>query len=172
MKTTLLFCLFALLLVGCTEEPQPDGLPPATTTGEDTFGCLINGETFAIWTERSGSEERFVTSGFGSRGSNIIQAGNRVWKGEDTDVSIQIPPPLVADSTYQFSAVVEVFANVRYSSGRTRFLTTDLISGSVTLSRWDREARIISGTFEFTVANAGDTVRITEGRFDISEVNL
>lgn len=41
MKTTLLFCLFALLLVGCTEEPQPDGLPPAQCCQLKEKGLLL-----------------------------------------------------------------------------------------------------------------------------------
>jgi hypothetical protein len=39
--------------------------------------------------------------------------------------------------------------------------------GTLTITRLDLQAGIISGTFEFTLAKPGcDTVRITQGRFD------
>ena len=59
LQTSILLCfIFGLLLSGCIKtdmfgEPVSGsvldnldslGLPPATTTGENTFGCLINGE--------------------------------------------------------------------------------------------------------------------------------
>lgn len=75
----------------------------------------------------------------------------------------------MAGRTYPFEAALSG-AVVNYRSDGQSFMGPDLVSGSVTLSRWDREARIISGTFEFTVARGADTVRITEGRFDIDEV--
>ncbi|MEM6298418.1 MAG: DUF6252 family protein [Bacteroidota bacterium] len=112
-------------------------------------------------------------SGFTSQGSNIVQANYRDWKeNATTTIGLQTPPPLVEDSTYQFAASQSALNNVAYIFGSKSFPATALTSGSITLTCWDREARIISGTFEFTVANAGDTVRITDGRFDISEVNL
>jgi len=48
MKTLKYSLLIFLLLVSmlCEKKPLPDVLPPLTTTGENTFGCLINGEVF------------------------------------------------------------------------------------------------------------------------------
>ena len=50
-----------------------------------------------------------------------------------------------------------------YRSNRTGIF----YSGAITLTRLDMQARIISGTFAFTLAQPGcDTVRVTQGRFD------
>ena len=47
-----------------------------------------------------------------------------------------------------------------------------LVDGSIKFTRLDRQAQIVSGTFAFTMAQAGDTVRVTDGRFDIPDVAL
>jgi hypothetical protein len=43
-----LFCSFLLLSASCKKEKSNpiDNLPPATQTGANTFGCLVNGEAF------------------------------------------------------------------------------------------------------------------------------
>lgn len=50
MKQLLLFSITFLLLSGsCRKNRQPnpiDQLPPETTTGANTFGCLIDGKLF------------------------------------------------------------------------------------------------------------------------------
>jgi len=50
-------------------------------------------------------------------------------------------------------------------------IKTDTInSGTVEIIKFDTVNHIISGTFEFTVYNAAcDTIKITEGRFDVNE---
>ena len=47
--TLLLFLMIPLLATNCEDDPplSPlEQLPPATQTGEYTFGCLVNGEAF------------------------------------------------------------------------------------------------------------------------------
>ena len=51
MKKIILI-LFSFLLVSCSKDnpfetpTTPDQLPPATTVGANTVGCLVNGEVF------------------------------------------------------------------------------------------------------------------------------
>jgi hypothetical protein len=48
----------------------------------------------------------------------------------------------------------------------------NLVKGSVQLTRLDRQAGIVSGTFEFIiVGDPGDTLRVTNGRFDIGNMD-
>ena len=44
----LLLLLLPLALLGCKkDDPKPeDQLPPATRTGANTFGCLVNGQAW------------------------------------------------------------------------------------------------------------------------------
>ena len=48
MKTTILFFLTILSLVGCSKDSAPgkppETIPPATTSGANTAGCYINGK--------------------------------------------------------------------------------------------------------------------------------
>ena len=50
------------------------------------------------------------------------------------------------------------------------WITSAAQTGSVTLTRFDTVARVVSGTFEFNaenVMNPAQTISVTEGRFDI-----
>ena len=54
MKNTLLLALL-LLLIGCSSDSNPeDGLPAATQTGANTFGCLIDGKLYKPRCEEPG----------------------------------------------------------------------------------------------------------------------
>ncbi|MEM6298391.1 MAG: DUF6252 family protein [Bacteroidota bacterium] len=157
------------LLISCEESNTPVvGLPPATTTGEDTFGCYINGMPYSIFGSKF--RERSLRADYTQQPSMFIQSGNRDWNGVDTDISILIESPLITGGFYPLKVVNLGDNPVRYEFGSTIYQTDDLVLGSVTLTRWDEEARIISGTFEFTMAKGADTVRVTEGRFDIGDV--
>ena len=51
MKKTIFLLGILLLLIGCSKKDDPtltplEQLPPATKTGENTAGCLVNGEAF------------------------------------------------------------------------------------------------------------------------------
>jgi hypothetical protein len=51
MRKLLLFFLTTLALISCDKDDDAptnpvDRLPPATQTGANTFGCLLDGETF------------------------------------------------------------------------------------------------------------------------------
>lgn len=165
----LVFIVSTCLLIGCEESqvtPTAE-LPPATTTGQDTFGCYINGEPYAIF--KTKFRERNISAAFATTGAIIVEAGNRNWKGRDTDISLLINPPFRSDSIYTLTKNFET-NTATFSFGSENYPPHTLVNGWVYLSRWDREARIISGTFEFTMAKGADTVRVTEGRFDIDEV--
>ena len=44
--------------------------------------------------------------------------------------------------------------------------------GTLTITRFDDQEHIISGTFEFTVqGNNGELIKITDGRFDLNYSN-
>lgn len=51
-----------------------------------------------------------------------------------------------------------------------KYETQSLNSGELKITKLDRENFIISGTFWFTAVNdQGDTIRVTDGRFDVRE---
>ena len=42
----IVFTFLLLIASSCKKESNKDKLPPATQTGENTFGCLVNGKVF------------------------------------------------------------------------------------------------------------------------------
>jgi hypothetical protein len=61
-----------------------------------------------------------------------------------------------------------------YLGGGIGFIysTDEIYPGTLTITNFDSENFIISGTFEFTVLdNEGNEIQITDGRFDLNYTN-
>ena len=82
MKHTLLLALL-LLFIGCSSDSNPeDGLPPATQTGANTFGCLIDGK---LLVPRSGNNN-IVNPAWGAVLWGGIPNVNDYWELEIRDL--------------------------------------------------------------------------------------
>jgi hypothetical protein len=60
---------------------------------------------------------------------------------------------------------------VNYSTTKEDFITTKHFPGTVTITRFDTLARVVSGTFEgsiYDVSNKVGPLLITQGRFDVN----
>jgi hypothetical protein len=172
MKTYPLLLAALLGLSQCKKKDVApvDQLPPATQTGANTIGCLVNGQ---VWTPQ------------GNDGSNnyIVVYDQALGASLDLRTYRYQQKPT---NNYQY---LNIFAgNVRIAGGydlrdlvHTRVSWYDRLTGcdlrsgdadtyhkgTLTITRLDLQAGIISGTFDFTLAKPGcDTVRITQGRFD------
>ena len=166
-----LVSLALLLTLGCCkkDDPKPpaEQLPAATTSGADTWGCLVNGEVWqgcgaskvgGDWTTSDGVS---ITMGFTTYVGNQPQAHNVLLSFADTTNSFTLPP-----GTYILPNGGGLNGAILQTPAR-RYRADKLISGVAHLTRLDRQAAIVSGTFEFTmVGGPGDTVRVTNGRFD------
>ena len=157
--------LLALLLpLGCCkkdkDDPKPiERLPAATTIGANTWGCLVNGEA---WTSSGAANMRADWTV--PAGCYCVMTFSRrtVWLG-------------IQD---RFTAGVYILAPVD-SGSYAKVLTPNkdydfdrLLNGQLTLTRLDRQAGVMAGTFEFTmVGGPGDTLRVTDGRFDIGNMD-
>ena len=180
MKICISF-LIALLLLSCDNDdngPPPenpaDVLPPATQTGAQTFGCLINGEPFfpgRFGGERPNAFYQFVRGAFtlgisASRGggddSKQIVIGALDIEGLNGQTF-----PLISRQSGNF------FGNLFVRGGGVLNTNSqDDNPGILTITNFDEENFIVSGTFEFTVLdNEGNEIRITEGRFDLNYTN-
>ena len=165
---SLAFLFMLLSLDGCLLFPDPkETLPPATQTGANTFGFLLNGQ---VWVPKgndgypnlspyydpnfNGQPEfdiscyRYVSTserqavGFFLRGISKVGIYH-VMKGDSV-------------STAFFSAK----CNYIY------FDTTVYRRGSIQITKFNLP--VISGTFDFVMCKTGcDTIKITQGRFDI-----
>ena len=173
----LLFLFTILLTLSCckNDDDNPtdpiDQLPPATQTGEQTFGCLINGEAFLPDTFGSGRPNAFyqfvngaytfVISSSSGGGNSFIGIGVG---------GIDIQP--LEESTYNLieeqsgSTFGKVIKNV------DSYSTSVSNQGFLNITNFDPENFIISGTFEFTVLDDDNNeIKITDGRFDLKYTN-
>jgi hypothetical protein len=157
-----------------TPPPQQQQLPPITTEGKNTFGCLVNGE---VWLPEVKPYQMFIYSLTSSYefGNALIIARKSIKNG-----GVLVVSEGVTLSLYNFyqQGFIEL-SPYSGSAGQFRdgladctFVTDSVQKGSVNILKLDTVQKIISGTFEFTVGKLNcDTVRITDGRFDVKYAN-
>ena len=177
-KTLLLVCIAATMLAAsCKKDkstPDPaDQLPPATQTGANTFGCIVNGKVYIPkGFSGTGTPNPKVTYDIGLNGRPYFgitadQIINSNFKGSIL-VSFRnldhLGAFLIPDD-FNFSAG---WTDVIGSCTTTAFDTTIQKSGGGIITKLDIPNHIISGTFscKFKTLQC-DTVFITDGRFDI-----
>lgn len=166
MKKTFYYILLLLSLLGlggCNDDDNNtptnpvDLLPPATQTGANTFGYLINGEPLSI------TNSYHMTA--------IYQGGGVQFGGGG--VYMVVLDPFTVNIPYVFMGIGEGTARAKYTKQIEEGITCfyeygHTYEGFVKFSKIDTNNYIISGTFEFSTVNEQcDTVRITNGRFDM-----
>ena len=169
---TLIFSLLSLFFVlqSCNNDDDNncqgiECLPPATQTGEGTFGCLVNGEPFV---DNSGFFNCFyqLVDGeyyFGIQAEDEVSDIVIIGLGSnESQILLNITIPLNEDQPQNFYGGV----NIANLGGSIR--TTNLEDGNINFTNFDLNQNIVSATFEFIVTdpNTGITYEITEGRFD------
>ena len=178
-----LLFLFTILLTLCcckNDDDNPtdpiDQLPPATQTGEQTFGCLINGEAFLPDTFGSGRPNAFYQFSGGK-----YTLGLSASKGAGRDLEyiiiggIDIEP--IQETSYQLLTQTSGNFYALYNIGGgditpLTVTTSNDLPGIITITNFDPENFIISGTFEFTVLDDDNNeIKITDGRFDLKYTN-
>ena len=183
MKIThLLITALMVLNAACRsdDDNEPidpaDALPPATQTGEQTFGCLINGEPFfpaKFGSNRPSAFYQFVDGAF----TFVLSAARKDGSGEDFKSislgALDIQP--LTEGEYQLKSFESGNFFGQYLLGGGLVLqsyTSEDVPGKLIVTRIDDEEFIISGTFEFTVLdNNGNEIKITDGRFDLNYTN-
>jgi hypothetical protein len=157
-----------LLLTACKEEPADpvSQLPPATTTGENTFGCLVNGE---VWTPkgRSGGISNLTKSyDYGTFNVTAYRViGNKVQR-----MGFGIADILQQPGIYHLNDYKHRSATFKDDVGCSYLYYDSLIerNGTLNITRLDLSSGVIAGTFEFILIRPDcDTIRVTEGRFDL-----
>lgn len=167
-----LLCSGSLLVAGCTKSnvSPTDQLPPATQTGANTFGCLLNGKTFLPNGGGLGMPNYSVIYEPDYRKGQLSISASRYTKEGDPDSRQSLT--IVADSV---QAPGHYPLNRRFQEGLfsdrrgCNFYSEDprYRVGELILTRADKARGIISGTFHFTLYQPGcDSVIVTQGRFD------
>ncbi len=184
--TTLTTLLIALVIIATTnscnkdddggEQPNDPAsqLPPATTTGAQTFGCLIGGEPFVpdrFGQGRPSAFYQFVDGAYtlGISGSSGGGESNRALNIGGIDVSNieEVSYTLIEFDSGNFFAEYFIGGGFVLETSTTRSNP-----GKLVITNFDEENFILSGIFEFSVRdNNGNDINITEGRFDLNYNN-
>ncbi len=167
-NTTIISLCLLVGLMNCDNGDQQvderQKLPPITSTGKLTFGCLVNGK--AKVAKRTLDITAYHQLGM-LQVTGVVDDGLMVIYLYMDDSSIK-PVPF----TVSFDDVLHSQAGVSYANGtvscRGQTEGTAGSTGSVTITRFDHINFIISGTFNFSVKMSGgcEAYSVTEGRFD------
>ncbi len=165
MKTKIISILFMVIgCISCTSEDKSVDstvLPEATTTGKHTFGCLIDGWVYSggryypanIFESRTGPSILFSYYEYSDEMNVYVRVG------AEKVINFTIRSPKDGQKcTYTDASFKAYYDSEVYNNKQ------ELPDGEVTITRFDKDKRIISGLFE-----GG---RMTHGRFDVKfEVN-
>lgn len=169
-----LISLFLLLIViagfQCKKpkyDPNSDnGLPPATQTGADIFACRVNGKPWI-------SERGIYALGANATKDSLYVFGS-FGKTEDFDnLHLALKGNLKQGNSYRLNNVQANFARVFTNQDcQGNLLGYQLkfyaIDGNLNLTRLDTVKKFISGTFNCIIPVPDcDTLKITDGRFDV-----
>ncbi|MBX9782898.1 MAG: hypothetical protein K2X48_06380 [Chitinophagaceae bacterium] len=177
MKNKILYtCLcFVLLSAQCKKSKQPKtdtpGLPPATQTGANTFGFLLNGQPW-------------IPQGNNGSGNNLsINYDPGMSFGTFSIAAYKVIPSAVNDNFIGLGIDSLNF----YKEGHIYILTKDAgfragldinncfmmsnisvvsSSGFLYLDKYDKVNRIIAGRFELNISGSCGNFTWTKGRFD------
>ena len=182
-KTILL--LFLICIFGCdnnddkpnTPKTELDKLPPATQTGANTAGCLVNGVAFL--------PKGFLTAG--NLSCNYIdgkdfslRVSERIMQSSNDNIRTIF---LFSDNQNLHDNVGVIFPLMQYGANSKSgeyiinaaafpnpdyYSTNTIVTGELFITYHNYNQAIISGTFWFDAINSnGEIVQIREGRFDM-----
>lgn len=172
---SLFFVLF--LFTSCDKDGSifkgEEQLPPVTTTGANTVGCLVDGRVFLphqsginpsvnCFYQIEGGEQYFV----------LNFADHRKEKNEMVVVmlrKVEVKEGEVYELNKTFSIAPELTGAIGvYSTADSQlYYTNEIVKGELKITRLDLSKSIIAGTFWFdAVSDKGAKVQIREGRFD------
>jgi len=170
---------------GVIRQKRPTELPPITTEGKNTFGCLVDGELLVPY-PRKLIKDKFVFDYSGVLDGTLQVGGTMEGETgyESKSVSLYLLSRVVDEgeyvlytdsTTYNSSGFPNIIDNVRVritdESGNATFNSWRVPNpdcGRLNVLRLDTLSRIIAGTFYFDAVNKeGDTIKVTDGRFDL-----
>ena len=176
MKKLLLLLLSTFALSCCNnDDDKPiaeiNKLPPATQTGANTFGCLLDGKAFLPGNGQNTLDcvYQFVNDEyyFALQGNNEINNFS-VLIGLSTNAK-----HIEQNNTYALNGNIPFNAYGTYALNGM-FSTTDgaTYTGELTITKLDEINHIVSGTFWFDIEDFQDNShQIREGRFDMQYTN-
>jgi hypothetical protein len=167
--------LIAYTLNGCdflkatNQNPAADltKLPPETQEGKNTFGCLVNGK---VW-RNQGFVNIYSSNLIVSKTESLTIAATKVT--QETTQGINISAIVNDLGIYRLNEINSaIFLDAKKSCIKTGYKP---IEGTLMITKYQYteinggRRLIIAGKFNFVtlMQPCGDTIRVTDGRFDI-----
>jgi len=139
--------------------------------GKNTFGCLVNGN---VWLPKgdlfvSGINADYTSGKFLVLGASIRSSSY------SSSFSFLIFDPILNNKTYilKDTSIARAVFYERVSNNKScSYENYQVFDGSLTITKFDTKKSIVSGTFQFSTYNpsCGDTIKVTQGRFDIGDI--
>ena len=170
-------CAFLSLLACSGDDPSPiEQLPPATQTGAETIGCLINGKAFTpkgafLGPPSRGSSYQFIYNDGDSFFNFQVFARHLPdpFQSVYMNVIFQNFEDLQEDRVYFLGDIILHKGQAGYGNASIEiYETNSQHTGTLTITHYDYDNRIVSGTFEFEVEVDGEVLKVTDGRFDMT----
>jgi Family of unknown function (DUF6252) len=170
------YFLVLAILIQCKKGNDKNGLPPETQVGNNTFGCLVNGKVF--------------TPKGGGLSPNYSCYYQQIYPG-NTGFYFHVSGSDLNNSSFAYNVnincdSVKISENQSYTLSNAKkgnsvgaylivsiaknneYATNVALTGQLIVKKFDEINHIASGTFWFNAVNTlGDTVKITDGRFDM-----
>jgi len=176
MKNLFLLLFITIFLNGCERDYiRNNTLPPLTNTGENTAGCLVNGEVFVpkspLFSERlyrKYKDDFFVLTIYQKR-TNETKSLNIRCKIPFSQEGIIGVYPLNAEDNLDLESGAGYYHAYNSSSlNDIYYSTTSDFVGELIITYYNHEKFIISGTFWFDAINSeGEVMEVSDGRFDV-----
>jgi len=186
LQIILLLAVFTFFNCSNNDDPiEQDQLPPISQTGANTFGCIINGKVLIPKDGIGVPQPKGISVKYRGNKNFIIDVANL--KDINGDRIYLYVNNLTSTGAYSFGLSngendltfepnfphcwVRTFNTT--NGGIRYFSNTN--TGTITITRFDEDNHIVSGTFKITVFNENnpnETIEITEGRFDVNWIEL
>ncbi len=193
---SLRICLCVTLLAfasckSCKKDADPENtLPPATQTGANTFGCVINGQAWVPNGITTTPMTRPINGGYIGESINVpkYSVNIRTYANDRTSTTLYIKSVTKAGRyMLNFNTSNDIGGSPSSNSfglysidGPTiddtdyNYITTSQITGYVDFVVADTASKRLAGTFEFEGIDfpSGKKIKVTGGRFDIDQKTL
>jgi len=169
------FLVFLLILsaISCKKEFE---FPEITQEGKGTFGCIIDGKKYVPEDLKSPLSPRVISASLEQIGAGeyhylVISVSNDKTKkighfkisyyGALEDLhegKFDVTDPAIVGRGFSS----EIFRGDLYT-----YATDENTEGAITILKFDKRQKIISGTFAFPMfhSKTGERIEVTEGRF-------
>jgi hypothetical protein len=167
--------IFIIIAIGsCALKPKPPKLPSVTTSGKNTFGCLVDDVIFKPKQSGYYQEHEYLLY-YKSTGSLRINAHNAKDFNYHCYIYLNIDS-IYAEGVYTSFDYTEpaLVKNYFDDTPSQSYYLDPLALNQIEILKLDSITHIISATFQFTAIDTinVDTVSVTQGRFDFSAINF